>query len=68
MNDDQMREFLEYLNSQRDKVRYCQRCEEPRSGAEFLPGPVGVCAYCLKTMQPGELKWLKQDVRSKFGE
>jgi hypothetical protein len=67
MNDDQMREFMDYMRGKADRVRYCQRCEEPRPAAEFVPGPIGVCLHCLKSMRPGERAWLKADIKAKFG-
>lgn len=58
--EDLIRQYMERQHT----VRYCQRCENPRSEAEFMPGaPRGVCLHCLKAMDPRELRWLEEHQR-----
>lgn len=58
-----MRQFIEGHMS-RPRAIYCQRCEEPRSPMEFIPGrPHGICLHCLSGMGRGEATWLKDALR-----
>lgn len=67
-DNDELREQIEdlikrYMERQRGQI-YCQRCEEPRSVQEFIPGaPRGVCVHCLKSMDPREARWLAEQRR-----
>lgn len=66
--DDGLRDLIEdYLRNRGRRVRYCQRCEEPRAPEEFPP-MLGVCGHCLHSMRPGELRQLLPNGMPKQGD
>lgn len=68
MSEDEFKElFRQFLQSQMGSPQmiYCQRCEEPRTAVDFIPGrPHGICLHCLSRMGRGEMVWLKETLKN----
>jgi hypothetical protein len=68
MIEDEFNEYMDHMKRYLARqVKYCQRCEEPRSLAEFLPQGPSVCIHCIREMRPAEMVWFRTQVLKRGG-